>query len=125
MSFARSLSIASELTSDISQEVRKLGILIDQGVVIGTPVDTGAARGSWLVGVGQAPAGVSDTTDKSGGPTIQRNNSIIAVYPAQGLPDLWIVNNQPYIGRLNDGSSLKAPAKFVETAIERAIANGR
>lgn len=124
MTFERTLSIKSELTADISQEIRKLGIIIDQGVVIGTPVDTGVARANWLAGVGSAPTGTSTDLDKAGGQTIQRNNGTIATYPANGLPDLWIVNNLPYIGRLNDGYSEQAPAKFVEIAIDRALANG-
>ena len=124
MSFSRSLSIKSELTSEISQEVRKLGIRIDQGVVLGTPVDTGRARGNWLVGIGTAPAGTSESLDKGGSATIQAAITTIGSYPVNALPDLWIVNNLPYIGRLNDGWSEQAPAKFVDAAIDRALANG-
>ena len=124
MSFNRSLSIKSELTSEISKEVRKLGIRIDQGVVIGTPVDTGRARGNWLVGIGTAPAGTRENLDKGGSATIQAAITTIGGYPVNALPDLWIVNNLPYIGRLNDGWSEQAPAKFVEAAIDRALANG-
>lgn len=118
------LSIASELTEFVSQEIRKLGIAIDQGVVLGTPVDTGAARGGWLVGIGQAPAGVG-ANDKGGGFAIQAGITSIAAYPANDLPDLWIVNNLPYIARLNDGWSLQAPSKYVDRVIERAVLNGR
>jgi hypothetical protein len=124
MSFSRSLSIKSELTEDISREVRKLGIRIDQGVVLGTPVDTGRARANWLVGIGTAPAGTTENLDQGGNASIQAAVSVIGNYPADKLPDLWIVNNLPYIGRLNDGSSEQAPAKFVEAAIDRALANG-
>ena len=124
MTFARSLSIKSELTEDISREVRKLGIRIDQGVVLGTPVDTGRARANWLVGIGTAPAGTTESLDQGGNSSIQTAISVIGNYPADKLPALWIVNNLPYIGRLNDGSSEQAPAKFVEAAIDRALANG-
>lgn len=118
------LSIASELTEFVSQEVRKLGIIIDQGVVLKTPVDTGAARGGWLVGIGRAPAGVG-SADKGGGFAIQAGIASIAEYPANELPDLWIVNNLPYIARLNDGWSLQAPSKYIDRVIEQAVLNGR
>jgi hypothetical protein len=125
MTFARDLSIDAELTGEISQEVRKLGITIDQGVVIGTPVDTGAARANWLVGIGAAPSGTTEDTDKGGTATIQQGVSVIGTYPVNALPDLWIVNNLPYIARLNDGWSEQAPTKYVDTVIDRAVLNGR
>ena len=118
------LSIASDLTSFVSQEIRKLGIRIDQGVVLGTPVDTGAARGSWLVGIGTAPKGKGDN-DQAGFKAIQQGISTIGTYPTTELPLLWIVNNQPYIGRLNDGWSLKAPSKYIDAVIQKAVRRGR
>ena len=118
------LSIASDLTEFVSQEIRKLGIIIDQGVVLGTPVDTGAARGGWLVGINNAPAG-DGINDQAGFAAIQSGVSVIGTYPTTNLPDLWIVNNLPYIGRLNDGYSLQAPSKYVEAVIEQAVLNGR
>jgi hypothetical protein len=126
MTFARSLSIKSELTEDISREVRKLGIRIDQGVVLGTPVDTGRARANWLVGIGTAPVGTTENLDQVGNASIQAAVSIIGNYPADKLPDLWIVNNLPYIDRLNDGWSERSNPriKWVEAAIDRALENG-
>lgn len=118
------LSISGELTEFVSQEIRKLGIIIDQGVVLKTPVDTGAARGGWLVGIGQAPAGIG-SNDKGGGFAIQAGITEISTYPDNDLPPLWIVNNLPYIARLNDGWSLQAPSKYVDKVIEQAVLNGR
>jgi hypothetical protein len=125
MSFARSLSISNELTAEISQDVRKLGITIDQGVVFGTPVDTGLARANWLVSIGIPATEATTATDQGGSATIQQGVNIIIGYPANKLPDLWIVNNLPYIGRLNDGSSEQAPTKYVDAVIDRAVLNGR
>ena len=77
MTFARSLSISSELTAEVSQEVRKLGITIDQGVVFGTPVDTGLARANWLVSIGTPATEQSTAQDKGSSATIQQGVSII------------------------------------------------
>ncbi len=35
--------------------------------------------------------------------------------------DVFVQNNQPYIGRLNDGYSEKAPANFVEASMAIAV----
>jgi hypothetical protein len=125
MSFARDLSIAKELTGEISQEVRKLGIVIDQGVVIKTPVRDGFAKASWLVGIGSAPTAVDAGQDLTGASTVQRNNSVIGNYPTNALPDLWIVNNRPYMVRLNNGWSEQVGAFYIEEVIDRAVLNGR
>lgn len=56
----------------------------------GTPVDTGNARGRWVV------AELGDQID--------------------------IINDAPYIMRLNDGWSKQAAAGFIEACIDEAIA---
>ena len=118
------LSIKDELMADISQEVRKVGFKVLQGVALKTPKDTGLATSGWLVGIQNAP---SDTptaapgASASAGLAQSAGLSVIGQYPKQALPDLWIVNNLPYIGRLNDGYSLQAPAKFVEQSIAEAV----
>lgn len=128
MSFAKSLSIADELTAEISQEVRKTGFLVLQGVTLKTPKDTGLATSSWLVGVNNAPLDAPTLSPVDAGSSnayaINNGQQVIATYPQDKLPALWIVNNLPYIGRLNDGSSLQAPAKFVEQTIAE-VTSGR
>lgn len=118
------LSIRDELTADISREVRKVGFKVLQGVTLKTPKDTGLATSAWLVGVRNAPTAeptVAPGASASAGQAQQAGLSVIGTYPQNNLPDLWIVNNLPYIGKLNDGSSLQAPAKFVEQSIAEAV----
>lgn len=118
------LSIKDELTASLADEVRKVGFKVLQGVTLKTPKDTGLATSGWLVGIQNAP---SDTptaapgASASAGLAQSAGLSVIGQYPKQELPDLWIVNNLPYIGRLNDGYSLQAPAKFVEQSIAEAV----
>lgn len=125
MSFKQSLSVLDELTELTSQEVRKVGFKVLQGVTLKTPKDTGLATSAWLVGIQSAPKDeptVSPTNAQaSTGYAVSAGLSVINAYPKNQLPDLWIANNLPYIGKLNDGSSLQAPAKFVEQSIAEAV----
>lgn len=124
MSFAKSLSVMDELTELTSQEVRKVGFRVLQGVTLKTPKDTGLATSAWLVGINSAPNDaptVGPGKENSAAQAQQAGLSIIGAYPKNALPDLWIVNNLPYIGRLNDGYSAQAPAKFVEQSIAEAV----
>lgn len=124
MSFAKSLSVEAELTELLSTEVRQVGFRVLQGVTLKTPKDTGLATSAWLVGIQNAPTDaptVGPGKDASAGIAQQAGLSVIGAYPKNQLPDLWIVNNLPYIGKLNDGSSAQAPAKFVEQSIAEAV----
>ena len=86
-----------------------------------TPVKTGYARGNWQVGIGSAPA-----TEVG-----LRNLTSMLASAAGRLAQLkkpqpvFIANNVEYIGKLNAGSSRKAPSGFVEAAIARGIAKAQ
>lgn len=124
MNFERTLSIKSDLIGEIAQDVRKTAFVVLQGVTLKTPKDTGLATSSWLLGISNAPTEqplTSVSADQSAGAAQAKGLVIIGQYPNNALPDLWIVNNQPYIGRLNDGYSEQTPAKFVEASISEAV----
>jgi len=124
--YADGLSIHVELTEYTSQEMRKLGILADQAIVSATPFDTGRAKSNWLMSLGTPDESINESSiSLNGSYSTQLAASVLSSYPADSLPDIWICNNLPYIARLNDGWSQQAPAKFVEVAIEQAVAYGR
>ena len=126
--YSKELSIAAELTSDVSKEIRKLGILVDQAVVAATPFRDGMAKANWLMSVNSPRTDINDNTasfDMAGSYSLNLAQSVLADYPANELPDLWIVNNLPYIQRLNEGRSQQAGSKYIETAIDQAVSYGR
>lgn len=124
--YSKTLSISAELTEDASKEIRRLGVLIDQAVVVATPFDTGRAKSNWLMGIYTPPTRQNHNDfDVSGSYSLALAAEVAKEYPTDSLPDLWIVNNLPYIGRLNDGWSAQAGKKFVETAIDQAVSYGR
>lgn len=84
-------------------------------VTISTPVDTGRAREGWFVTVNVPSEEVPPEGKYSLKP--------IGKLPDVTVKDRYLItNNVPYIGRLNDGYSRQAPARFVELAAERVQA---
>lgn len=115
--------VAVNVPKNADEIVRKVALAADQTIVIATPVDTGRARANWQVGIGSAPA---ETVEYSGGGSSAVSyatgaaQSVVTTY--KGQPGgIWLVNNLPYIQRLNEGWSAQAPAKFVEQAIDMAV----
>lgn len=115
--------VAVDVPKNADEIVRKVALAADQTIVMATPVDTGRARANWQVGIGAAPAG---TVEYSGGGSgaagyaIGAAQNVVTTY--KGQPGgIWLVNNLPYIQRLNEGWSAQAPAKFVEQAIDTAV----
>lgn len=94
---------------------RGTAIDLSRRVIMRTPVDEGTARGNWQMGVNKIPVGVLDTTDKSGAKTIETVNAEIGKFK---LGDsLFLINNLPYIGALEDGHSDQRPAGMVKVSI--------
>lgn len=82
----------------------------------GTPVDTGHARGNWILSVGAPALG-----ELPGRGSADGNAASILAWTLHDGP-IYINNNTPYILRLNDGWSDQAPAGFIERAIDEALA---
>jgi hypothetical protein len=117
MSYAKELSFSSEIGAFVLEETQKLALAIDRDVVLQTPVDTARAASNWIV-----------TTDSSTGKTVgiigqaaAISNGASAIGKARPFFSIYIQNNLPYIGRLNDGYSQKAPSKYVDTIITKRV----
>ena len=120
MSFEKDLSIKDELDSDVNQVTRAVALGMLRDLVLLTPVDTGRARGNWQVSEGSFKSGEVDRLDKSGGSTISEGSAEIAATTNIDYPTIWLVNNLPYIQRLDEGSSDQAPTGMTSTALKRA-----
>lgn len=128
----RMRQVAERVRRSPQASVRAVGLTVLQAVTTATPVDTGRARANWQVGLGSAPTDelhrVPHGTRKD---PIRPNPAIREqVDWASAMSDgfsaiggytggeLHITNNVPYIVRLNEGWSPKAPGGFVEAAVE-------
>ena len=114
------------------EELEKLGERVVRTIVFevtallvrNTPVDTGWARANWIPSVG-AP----NATARTNRPTASLVPGA-AAEQAAGLASLaafkfgqtaYIVNNVPYIRKLNAGSSTQAPSGFVDRSVEQGV----
>lgn len=121
--FARRMGeLGKRIDRNVPKLMRKVALSVDQAVVVATPVDTGRARSNWRVGVNAVPGGEVDTYGPGGAATAgaisQARSAVSRVDNSRDI--IYLSNNLPYIGRLNDGYSAQAPAGFVQTAVGKA-----
>jgi len=109
--------IGAELKRVTERQVIALVLDITADLIIQTPVDTGWAKSNWVPSV-VAPEvelfGSRDSVDQS---AQQRGQAEVLSYILEMGP-VWITNNVPYIGLLNEGWSPKAQPGFVDMAVE-------
>lgn len=131
--------VISELENVTNELKVRVASRILQVVVFATPVGNpelwdrpesappgyvgGTARANWQVAIDRPIAGTVDTPDPGGGGTVQAGQG--TARSANVGQAVWLVNNLPYIGRLNDGHSTQAPAGFIEAGIQAAISRER
>ena len=87
-----------------------------RNVVRDTPVDTGLARSNWVASLGSPD--LSDRGIRSKTATISEIKAVTAGVKEDG--EIHIANGGdkiPYLKFLNDGSSVQAPAGFIEFAL--------
>ena len=87
-------------------------------VVPATPRASGRAQGNWRTSLRVPAVGIIGRTSGSAAIAAGKRTVLAAKrqFKKGRRPSIWIVNNLPYIGRLNSGSSEQAPAFFVEVA---------
>lgn len=118
-SFAKGFSkLADDIALEVAEEVAKAAVQGFTTLVITTPVDTGEARSNWLVGIDNIPGGkVSPHSPGKGlgvGETANASSTIkIGIDRINRFKpehrSIFIVNNTPYIDKLDNGSSAQAP----------------
>ena len=91
--------------------LRKVALDLFRGVVIKTPVDTGRARGNWMVGVNRIPTETQLGIDNAPMPRI-----ISDVSTAKWGDNVALANSVAYIGPLEYGGFPNPPMKGSKTA---------
>ena len=112
------------------QLVRKVTFDLFGEVVMRTPVDTGMARSNWQLGIGERPTGIVDDakrriskeqSDKRG--SYKTAKTVMAAPTMANFSNVkaggvnYIVNNLPYIMKLEYGSSKQAPEGMAQIAV--------
>lgn len=126
--FKRSLkAFADSIGVGVETAVRKISMQTFSGIVLKTPVDTGRARASWVIGINR-PLNSPDFPEgrKMSAAEAQSiaNRQLATLGRLKPYDTVFISNNLPYIEYLEDGSSEQAPSGMVAVTlaeIERGI----
>jgi len=103
--FAKAVKVRSDVV------LQKISLEVFKSVVLRTPVDTGRARGNWLLTIGTPAKSTVDRKDKAGSLTIQ--SAVVAAKKANSEQSVYITNNVSYIKALENGKSKQAPSGMV------------
>ena len=118
----QSVKAIGELKDFVRDIVVKVTVNVTAELGEDTPKDTGWAASNWIPRVGQRtdmPFGSKLSVSEGA-----KNIGLAEVVTSYALPQIVHVTNPVYyIETLNTGTSTKAPAFFVETAIAKAIKN--
>lgn len=111
--------VLGELQKLTARKVQELTLAITANLIEDTPVDTGWAHNNWVPSIGRPHEGLSGSRDAPS--TVEQQlglAQVVSTYRAE-QGNVHITNNVPYIEALNGGHSQKAPAGFVELAVEK------
>lgn len=103
------------------RRVVRIMLGIQSRLVARTPVDTGWARANWIPNVGRPIRSTVGSRDAVTQGWQQAGTAQVLGYKLKSGKDIFITNYVPYIGDLNDGSSSKAPAGFVQAAVTGGV----
>lgn len=118
MSFTQDIANWSAKSSAKAQSVRRgVALKLFGAVVLDTPVLTGRARGNWRFSIGAANTDTIDRVDPSG--QIVMQEIVTGVAQSTGDVSVTLANGLPYIERLENGYSDKAPEGMVRKNVTR------
>lgn len=117
MSFKSDMARATRRIEEAHNLIaRTAAIDLFGGVIKDTPVDVGRARGAWTTQSGAEPAQSPDRIDPSGQMALAEMRANV---PEGAGQEVFMINNVPYILRLEYGYSKKAPQGMVRRNLAR------
>jgi hypothetical protein len=111
--------------------VKKIALELLRAIVMGTPVDSGRARGNWQLTIGSPAAGEKDRKIAPGVPVMSgaaaaqspgvagdvEVEALTRLRAYSNFENIYLTNNLPYIVFLEEGHSDQAPLGFAELAV--------
>lgn len=119
--------VLGALADFTERQMVKLDLDINANLIEVTPVDTGWARANWIPSIGQPSQLDGDLSDPDSGNVRDRagkqaaGTAKVATEYTLEKGNLYTSNNVPYVPALNNGSSQKAPAGFVQASILKGL----
>lgn len=117
---------ADKVESNSDQMVRQVTRNLGPALGYSTPVLTSRARANWQAAINTRPTSIlypepSTPPSPQSGAGMAVQSCYNAAMAYRHGATVYVVNNVPYIRRLNGGSSSQAPAGFVQIAVNVAI----
>ena len=117
-------AFAEQINLSMARVVERITLDLWNKITLRTPVDTGAARRSWQLGIGAPDTTVPEASGKGTGANKDRSSppdSPKADFPTDaeidGTKTVYITSSLGYIQRLEEGSSKQAAAGMVQISI--------
>ena len=95
---------------------KKVALDLFRRFVMGTPVDTGRARGNWQCTIGSPATGTIDREDPSGQEVMAEVTDTVSRWNVDQVA-IYLTNNVAYIEALEKGHSGQAPRGWVRVAL--------
>ncbi len=111
--------LASRIELAVDSLAREIFTAIAMKVIIGTPVDTGEARGNWQSSAGFPELNTTNRLSPTGGNSIVE--AVTVARRAPFLTSLFLTNNVGHIVPLNRGSSPQASSGFIQDAVRDGV----
>jgi len=93
---------------DLGTVVKRVSLSLFRKIVERTPVDTGYARGSWVIGVNVLAASPGDRSAYPPGSLANLEETKLSTLDDDPFSVVFITSSAPYIGRLEAGWSPQA-----------------
>ncbi|MGK0556161.1 HK97 gp10 family phage protein [Bordetella bronchiseptica] len=117
MSFTADLGkFAARAKGNIDTATRQATVLLAQGVILKSPVDTGRFRANWQFSSAGIQRATSLAVDLGGQVTLNRLVAEIQSTGAGGVT--YLSNSLPYAVRLENGWSKQAPQGMVKLTVQ-------
>ena len=119
--------VVGAIEKDMARTIREFAEVLTTAAVDLTPVKTGALKRNWQISIGSFSTRPRRGRDRSGTATIVEARAVIASYRRPNRR-MYLVNNLPYAGAIDSGTSRKSPMGLSDPAIaaasmSRALAN--
>ncbi|WP_353631075.1 HK97 gp10 family phage protein [Achromobacter xylosoxidans] len=117
MSFAADIAkFVERAKGNIDAATRQATVLLAQGVILKSPVDTGRFRANWQFSAASIQRATTTALDRGGQVTMNRLVAEIQQTGAGGVT--YLSNSLPYAVRLENGWSKQAPQGMVKLTVQ-------
>ena len=119
--------VVGAIEKDLARTVREFASVLVTAAVDLSPVKTGLLKRNWVLSIGSFSTLPRRGQDRSGAATKAEALGVIASYRKPNRK-MFLVNNVPYAGTIDSGTSRKSPMGLSDPAIaaasmSRALAN--